>query len=54
MTESTIPGVYEPDVLDDKPTLDEGEAFDTTRRFASRKASSSARPVERLWRECCA
>ena len=37
MTESMVPGIYEPDLLDDKITVDDEEAFETTRLLAARE-----------------
>lgn len=34
MTESIVPGIYDPDALDDKITVDDEEAFETTCRLA--------------------
>jgi cysteine synthase B len=37
MTESIIPGIYDPDALDENITVDDEEAFETTRRLAERE-----------------
>jgi len=37
MTESVVPGIYEPDLLDDKLTICDEEAFETTRLLAARE-----------------
>lgn len=37
MTESMVPGIYQPDLLDLKEMVDDGEAFDTTRLLATRE-----------------
>jgi cysteine synthase B len=37
MTESIVPGIYDPGLLDEKVTVDDGEAFETTRLLASRE-----------------
>jgi cysteine synthase B len=37
MTESIIPGIYDPDVLDENITVDDEEAFETTRRLAAQE-----------------
>ena len=37
MTEAIVPGIYEPDLLDDKITVDDEEAFETTRLLAARE-----------------
>ncbi len=37
MTESIVPGIYDPDLLDEKITVEDGEAFETTRLLASRE-----------------
>jgi cysteine synthase B len=37
MTESIVPPIYEPDLLDDKITVDDEEAFETTRLLAARE-----------------
>jgi cysteine synthase B len=37
MTESIVPGIYDPDLLDEKVTIDDGEAFETTRLLAARE-----------------
>ncbi|MHC4207026.1 MAG: PLP-dependent cysteine synthase family protein [Planctomycetota bacterium] len=34
MTESIVPGIYDPDALDENITIEDGEAFETTRRLA--------------------
>ncbi|MHC4759183.1 MAG: PLP-dependent cysteine synthase family protein [Planctomycetota bacterium] len=35
MTESIVPKIYNPDMLDEKIIIDDGEAFETTRQLAS-------------------
>ena len=35
MTESMVPAIYEPDLLDEKITVEDGEAFETTRLLAA-------------------
>jgi len=35
MTESMVPGIYEPSLLDGKITVEDGEAFETTRLLAA-------------------
>jgi cysteine synthase B len=35
MTESIVPKIYNPDMLDEKIMIDDGEAFETTRQLAS-------------------
>jgi cysteine synthase B len=37
MTESIVPGIYDPGLLDEKVTVDDGEAFETTRLLAARE-----------------
>jgi cysteine synthase B len=37
MTESIVPGIYHPEMLDDKITIEDGEAFETTRLLATRE-----------------
>jgi cysteine synthase B len=37
MTESIVPGIYDPDLLDEKITVEDGEAFETTRLLAARE-----------------
>jgi cysteine synthase B len=37
MRESVIPGIYDPRVLDEKITIEDGDAFETTRRLAVRE-----------------
>ena len=37
MTESMVPGIYRPEELDLKETVDDGEAFETTRLLATRE-----------------
>jgi cysteine synthase B len=37
MTESIVPGIYDPDVLDEDITVDDEEAFVTTRRLANQE-----------------
>lgn len=37
MTEAMVPPIYEPDLLDDKITVDDEEAFEMTRRLAARE-----------------
>jgi len=37
MTESMVPGIYEPDLLDEKLTVYDEEAFETTRLLAARE-----------------
>ncbi len=37
MTESIVPGIYDPHLLDEKITVDDGEAFETTRLLAARE-----------------
>jgi len=37
MTEAIVPGIYEPDLLDEKITVDDDEAFETTRLLAARE-----------------
>lgn len=37
MTEAIVPSIYEPDLLDDKITVDDEEAFEMTRRLAARE-----------------
>jgi cysteine synthase B len=35
MTESIVPGIYDPTMLDEKVTVEDGEAFETTRLLAA-------------------
>jgi S-sulfo-L-cysteine synthase (O-acetyl-L-serine-dependent) len=35
MTESIVPGIYDPSLLDEKITIEDGEAFETTRLLAA-------------------
>ena len=35
MTESMVPGIYDPHLLDEKITIEDGEAFETTRLLAA-------------------
>jgi cysteine synthase B len=35
MTESIVPGIYDPSLLDEKITVEDGEAFETTRLLAA-------------------
>ncbi len=35
MTESMVPGIYDPNLLDEKITVEDGEAFETTRMLAA-------------------
>ncbi len=35
MTESIVPGIYDPSLLDEKVTVEDGEAFETTRLLAA-------------------
>ena len=35
MTESMVPGIYDPSLLDEKITVEDGEAFETTRLLAA-------------------
>jgi cysteine synthase B len=37
MTEAIVPPIYEPDLLDDKVTVDDEDAFEMTRRLAARE-----------------
>jgi len=37
MTEAIVPGIYEPDLLDDKITVDDEDAFETTRLLAAKE-----------------
>jgi len=37
MTESMVPSIYDPDLLDEKVTIDDEEAFETTRLLAARE-----------------
>jgi len=37
MTESIVPGVYNPQMLDEKITVEDGQAFETTRLLANRE-----------------
>jgi len=37
MTESMVPRIYDPHLLDEKMTVDDGEAFETTRLLAARE-----------------
>jgi cysteine synthase B len=37
MTESVVPGIYNPKVLDEKVTIEDGDAFETTRLLAVRE-----------------
>jgi cysteine synthase B len=37
MTESMVPGIYDPDLLDEKVTVGDEEAFETTRLLAARE-----------------
>jgi len=37
MTESIVPAIYDPRLLDEKITVDDGEAFETTRLLAARE-----------------
>jgi cysteine synthase B len=37
MTESIVPRIYDPGLLDEKITVDDGEAFETTRLLAARE-----------------
>ncbi len=37
MTESIVPGIYDPEMLDEKITVDDGEAFEITRLLAARE-----------------
>jgi len=37
MTESVVPGIYDPNVLDEKITIEDGDSFETTRRLAVRE-----------------
>ena len=37
MTESIVPGIYDPDALDENITVDDDEAFEITRRLASQE-----------------
>ena len=37
MTEAIVPAIYEPDLLDDKITVEDDEAFETTRLLAARE-----------------
>lgn len=37
MTESIVPGIYDPHLLDEKITVDDGEAFEVTRLLAARE-----------------
>ncbi|MHC4061574.1 MAG: PLP-dependent cysteine synthase family protein [Planctomycetota bacterium] len=37
MTESIVPEIYDPDMLDEKITVEDGEAFETTRLLAARE-----------------
>jgi cysteine synthase B len=35
MTESMVPGIYDPRLLDEKITVEDGDAFETTRLLAA-------------------
>jgi cysteine synthase B len=35
MTESMVPGIYDPHLLDEKITIEDGDAFETTRLLAA-------------------
>ena len=37
MTESMVPGIYDPRLLDEKITVEDGEAFETTRLLAAQE-----------------
>jgi S-sulfo-L-cysteine synthase (O-acetyl-L-serine-dependent) len=37
MTESIVPGIYNPGMLDEKITIEDGEAFETTRLLAAKE-----------------
>jgi len=37
MTESIVPGIYDPTLLDEKITVDDGETFEITRQLAARE-----------------
>jgi cysteine synthase B len=37
MKESVVPGIYDPTAFDEKVTIEDGEAFETTRRLAVRE-----------------
>ena len=37
MTESMVPAIYRPEMLDEKITIEDGEAFETTRLLATRE-----------------
>ncbi|MBM4024271.1 MAG: cysteine synthase family protein [Planctomycetes bacterium] len=37
MSESIVPGIYDPNLLDEKVTVEDGEAFETTRLLAARE-----------------
>ena len=37
MTEAIVPKIYNPDMLDDKITVEVGEAFETTRLLATKE-----------------
>jgi cysteine synthase B len=37
LQESSVPGIYDPRILDDKINIEDGEAFETTRRMAVRE-----------------
>lgn len=37
MTESIVPGIYDESLLDEKVTIDDGEAFETTRLLAAKE-----------------
>ncbi|MCU0917612.1 MAG: cysteine synthase family protein [Planctomycetes bacterium] len=37
MTESMVPGIYDPSLLDEKISVEDGEAFETTRLLAARE-----------------
>ncbi len=37
MQESLVPGIYDPGVMDEKVTIEDGDAFETARRLAVRE-----------------
>ena len=37
MTESIVPKIYDPNLFDEKVTIEDGEAFETTRRLATKE-----------------
>jgi cysteine synthase B len=37
LQESSVPGIYDPEVFDEKLTIEDGEAFETARQLATRE-----------------